>query len=127
MRELQRSETHVDLCVTFCQSPLLLLQERSERYTDLILSANIKKDRKFGFNMEVVEQIVEEEQEIIDRGIDINTAMALVHKEDKERYKSAREKYEEKKKEEARERKAKAELLKKREADRESREIHMPI
>jgi hypothetical protein len=74
------------------------IKERNDRYGDnLIAQATVSKHSKLGVSNELIRQIVDEEQDLIDSGIDIAKAMAMTHQEDRLRYRSAREKFAERK------------------------------
>jgi len=101
------------------------IKERNERYGEMITqSTTVSHNTKLGFDQAYIKQIVHEEQHIIDSGIDTKKALAETHREDRERYKSARQKAADKKREEREEKRA---FYAKQKADREMRNIHMPI
>jgi hypothetical protein len=69
------------------------IQERNNRHGELMFATTpVSAHSKIGVSAELIRQIVQEEQEIMDSGIDVEAAMAQTHREDRERYKSAREK-----------------------------------
>ena len=99
---------------------ILHIQERNDKYGEILIApTTVSKNSKLGVSPEYIKQIVMEEQHLIDSGIDMKKAMALTHREDRERYKSAREKQADAKREERR-------LAKEFYARQASERIHMP-
>lgn len=97
-------------------------QERNDRYGDLTISTG-SSHNKLSVSQDYIQDIVREEQEILDSGINVSAAMALTHKNDRERYKSARQNLAELKKQRRRDAR---EFYEKQASEKSLREIHMP-